>query len=86
MRLICNKHTKKLFLVLATFGAIACHTNLNTGNFKALLPGYVLLHFRAQRALKLHDFAAAETYQVVMLRGWLYFIVMVSFIKMELFY
>ncbi len=86
MLLICNKHTKKIFSILTTFGAIACHPNLNTSDLKALPPGYIPLHFLAQRILKLHDFIAGEAHQVLMLRGWLYFIVMMSFIKMELFY
>ena len=83
--LICNKCAKKLLPVPATLGTVPGHTNLSAGNFKALLPGYSPLHFRAQRTLELYDLAAAETYQVLMLGGWLGFIVVVCLIKVKLF-
>ena len=86
MPLICNKQSKKLFPALATLGTIACHTNLSSYNVKVFGFSDIPLYIAGQRVVKLNNLTTAETYQVVMLGGWLDLIMVVSFIKMDFLY
>ena len=86
MLIICNNHTKKLFPVLATLGTIARHTNLSSNNVKVFGFSDISLYIARQRVVKFDNSATAETYQVVMLGGWLDLIVVVAFVKMDFIY
>jgi hypothetical protein len=81
-----QQKTEKLPLLLAAPGAIARHPNLSASDFKALLAADILFHLWTQQTLKLDDFATTQAYQVMMLNGCFYLIVVVGLIKMKLFY
>ena len=63
--------------------AVACHTNFRLNNLKAFGLSHIPLYISDQRTVKLNNFAATGTYQVVVRRGWLRLIVMMVFIKMD---
>jgi hypothetical protein len=71
---------------LATPGAIATHTNLGPDDVKILGFWNVPLNLTSQWIMKLNNPTAAEAYQVVMLSGRLHLIMVVGFIKVNLFY
>lgn len=86
MLLIRNKHTKKLFLALATGGAKTDQSNFATGNLKVFGFGNISLHQANYRVLEFNNPTAAKTQQVVMLSGWFYLIMVVRLIKVKFLY
>jgi hypothetical protein len=77
---------KKLFPISTAPGAIATHTNLGPDDVKILGFGNIPLNLTSQWIMKLNNPAAAEAYQVVMLSGRFHLIVVVVFVKVNLFY
>jgi len=71
---------------LATPGAIAGHTNLSPDDVKVLGFGEIPLNLTSQWIVKLDNPATAEAYQVVMPSGRFHLIVVVVFVKVNLFY
>jgi hypothetical protein len=60
--------------------------NLGPDDVKVLCFREIPLNLTSQWIMELNNPAAAEAYQMVMLRGWLHFIAVVGFIKVNLFY
>ena len=86
MPLICNKHTKKLFLALATLSAIAADADLSFNNVKVFGLRDVLLYVARQRAAKFNNLTTVETHPVMMLDGWLHLVMVVRLVKMKFLY
>jgi hypothetical protein len=86
MLLICNKHSKKLFLALTTPRAIAGHTNLSFNDVKVFSFEDISFYVTRQWVMKFNNPATAETQQVVMFSQRLHLIVVVGFIKMDFLY
>jgi len=74
---------KKLLPALPAGRTIACHPYLSVGNFETLLTANVVFHLLTHWALKLHNFTAAETDQVVMLSRGFYLVVVVRLVEVK---
>jgi alpha-tubulin suppressor-like RCC1 family protein len=89
--MVCNKRRKKLLTCLTggqsplpALSAITTYTDIDLSNVKVFGLNNIPLYVTGQALVKFNDLATSEIYQVVMLTGCLYLIMMMPLIEMKL--